>query len=105
MAVVLICALAAGSQQADKINHSPDGTSVTAFHGAFQKQPAHLYSFHYFTFGSVEVRGSWKNMGTRPGDQVAAVTNIYLVCMKSDKTCIELARSSKSRTRIGSGCG
>jgi hypothetical protein len=87
---LIICtATVAGSQQADEIKHDKQGTHLLAFHQAFQKQPAHSFSFYYFKDSGVTARGSWKSITEHEGDQLASVQNTYIVCTKSEMTCTE----------------
>jgi hypothetical protein len=78
------------SPQADGVKHTKDGTSLMAYHAAFQKQPAHVFDFHYLKdMGGVTVRGSWKSLTDHDGDQLSSAQNSYITCTKSEMSCIE----------------
>jgi hypothetical protein len=87
--LIFLTTTVAGSQQADEIKHDKQGTHLLAYHQAFQKQPAHSFSFHYFKDSGVTARGSWKSISEHESDQLSLVQNTYIICAKSEMTCTE----------------
>jgi hypothetical protein len=87
----LSAAVIVSGQKADVVNHKDGGTHIMGSHSAFQKQPAHQFSFDYFKNSGVGVtaRGSWKSLSDIEEDRLAYVQNTYITCTKSDMTCIE----------------